>query len=125
ADPTFDPREEVFLEEEPEKMQIANCKLQNAECRIIKYEPNKVVIDVDAPGDGFLFLSDSYYPEWKAFVDGKETKIYRANYCFRAVKIKEGRHTVEFKYFPKTFIIGLIGSLAAILLITIVLYVKK
>ncbi|MDI6752617.1 MAG: YfhO family protein [bacterium] len=134
ADPGFNPREEVILEEEPIKNQNAKCKMQNAKskihirsilrsnnpkCKIIKYEPNRVVIDVDTASDGFLFLSDAYYPEWRAYVNGKKTKLYRANYCFRAVQLKEGKHTVEFKYLPRTFIIGLIGSLISLVIMGI------
>jgi len=108
--PSFDPEKEVILEEEPKKSRIQNTEYRIQNTEIIRYEPNKVVIDVDASSDGFLFLSDTYYPGWKAYLDGKETKIYRANYYFRAVQVKEGKHRVEFSYFPKTFIIGLIGT---------------
>ncbi|MFH0775358.1 MAG: YfhO family protein [bacterium] len=108
--PSFDPEKEVILEEEPKKSRIQNTEYRIQNTEIIRYEPNKVVIDVDASSDGFLFLSDTYYPGWKAYLDGKETKIYRANYYFRAVQVKEGKHRVEFRYFPKTFIIGLIGT---------------
>ncbi|MDI6751436.1 MAG: YfhO family protein [bacterium] len=122
----FDPEKEVILEEEPKEFQNAKCKMQNAKCKIIKYEPNRIVIDVDAPNDGFLFLSDTYYPGWRAYVDGQKTKIYRADYYFRAVQIKEGRHIVEFKYLPKTFIIGLIGSLlSGIMVLVLFLCTEK
>ncbi|MBU0567008.1 YfhO family protein, partial [bacterium] len=70
-----------------------------------------------APFDGFLFLSDTYYPGWKAYVDGIETRIFRANYTFRAIQIKEGKRRVEFIYRPKSFTIGLIGTGLTILLL--------
>ncbi|MFH0774053.1 MAG: YfhO family protein [bacterium] len=135
ADPDFDPAKEIILEEESDKVQGSKFKVQGLEeasniehrtsniehrTSIIEYEPNKVVIEADAPSDGFIFLSDTYYPEWKAFVDGKETKLYRANYCFRAIKIEEGCHRVEFRYIPNTLIIGVIGSLFSAILIGIV-----
>ncbi|MBU1261959.1 YfhO family protein [bacterium] len=124
---SFDPAKEVVLEEEPEKFQIANCKMQNekAECRIIKYEPNKVVIDVDAPGDGFLFLSDTYYPGWKAYIDGKKTKIYRANYCFRAVRLSKGHHLIEMRFLPKSFVVGLVGGFISLIFIAVAFYKRS
>jgi len=130
--PDFAQDMEIVLEEEPQELQIENCKMQNAKCKIIKYEPNKVIIEVDTPSNGFLFLSDTYYPGWKAYVrtqstekrTQKETKIYKANYCFRAVKIPKGSYIVEFRYFPKTFIIGLIASLVSCLFIMVYLKTK-
>lgn len=113
--PGFDPEKEVILEEEPEESRIANCELRISnlpisKAEIVKYKPNRVVIEVNASGDGFLFLSDTYYPGWKGWVDGKRTKIYKADYYFRAVQVGKGKHKVEFSYFPSVFIIGLIGS---------------
>jgi hypothetical protein len=115
--PSFCPEKEVILEEEPKEMKNVKCKMKNIKCKITEYEPNRVVIDVDVPSNGFLFLSDTYYPGWKAYVDGKETKIYKANYCFRAVQVEKGRHKVEFSYLPGVFIIGLIGTVISIVII--------
>ena len=43
-------------------------------------------------------LADSFYPGWKARVDGKEEKIEPANGAFRAIPIAAGRHEVRFSY---------------------------
>ena len=47
-------------------------------------------------GEGFLVLTDSYYPTWQASIDGKETKIYLTDYNFRGIIVPKGEHTVEF-----------------------------
>jgi uncharacterized membrane protein YfhO len=62
-----------------------------------------------------LVLSDTYYPGWKAFVDGKETKIYRADYAFRAIPLNAGTHRVEFTYDPISFKLGVGGTLMGII----------
>jgi len=127
-------RDEIVLEEEPEhrtqstehRAQSTEYRVQMNKVEIIKYEPNRVVIDVETERPGFLFLSDTYYPGWKAYIrtqntehrTQKEVKVYRANYCFRAVYVPKGKYLVEFKYFPKAFIIGLIASIISIILIT-------
>ncbi len=49
-------------------------------------------------------------------MDGKETKIYRANLAFRAVEVPKGKHTVVFKYVPMSFYIGLCLTIIGILL---------
>ena len=65
-------------------------------------------------------LADAYHPGWKLRVDGKEQRILRANYLFRAVELPAGNHKVEFSYEPETFRIGLRISLctAGLLLVT-------
>jgi len=73
----------------------------------VLYKANKVVIECDATTDAFLYVSDTFYPGWRAYVDGKSTKIYQANLAFRAVKIPKGIHRVEFRYIPFSFYLGL------------------
>lgn len=73
--------------------------------------PNLLVIDLDAPGAGWLVLSDVWYPGWQAWVDGRPAKILRANYLFRAVKVEPGSQQVVFSYRPLTFKFGLVCSL--------------
>jgi hypothetical protein len=55
---------------------------------------------------GLLVLSDSYYPGWKAYVDGVESRILRADFAIRAVQLSAGTHTVHFVYDPLTFKVG-------------------
>ena len=59
-----------------------------------------------------VFVQTSlFYPGWKAYVDGKEALLTRANYLFRAVKVPAGRHLVSFRYVPQALILGCILSL--------------
>jgi uncharacterized membrane protein YfhO len=53
-----------------------------------------------APREQYLVLSDSWYPGWRAFVDGVEAPLERANLLFRAVRLDSGEHVVEFRYEP-------------------------
>ncbi len=71
-----------------------------------------------------LFLSDNYYPGWKAYVDNKETKIYRANYTFRSIYLPSGNHSVAFKYNPLSFKIGSVVSLLSFIAILSILVLK-
>lgn len=63
----------------------------------------------------YLFLSEVYYPGWKAFVDGTEARIWKADYAFRAVYLNPGRHYIKFIYAPVCFRLGLYFSLGSIL----------
>ncbi len=64
--------------------------------QITKYEENRVEISTDNKGEGFLILTDSYYPTWKATIDGKLTKIYLTDYNFRGILIPKGEHKIIF-----------------------------
>jgi len=94
-------------------------KIQNSkfEAQIVSYSPNEVIIEANLDKRGFLVLSDTYYPGWEVYVDEKRDKIYKANYCFRAVALSKGKHKVKFAYNPLSFRIGLYLSLTALLLI--------
>jgi uncharacterized membrane protein YfhO len=91
--------------------------IPSSPAKIVKYHPDEIVVDTSLEQDGFLFISDVYYPGWKAYVDGKESKIYQANLVFRAVFLGKGKHTVKFMFRPKTFIAGLIISVSTFLLV--------
>jgi uncharacterized membrane protein YfhO len=64
---------------------------------IKKYAPNTVIISTENSKTGFLILTDTFYPTWKAFIDNQSVKIYRTDYNFRGVVVPAGSHTVEFK----------------------------
>lgn len=82
----------------------------------------KIILEED-PGEveKMYFISDAYYPGWKAFVNGKETKIYRANYTFRAVPVPEGEHEIKFVYQPKSFFDGLKISVLSLVILLLLL----
>jgi uncharacterized membrane protein YfhO len=47
---------------------------------------------------GFVVLTDAYYPNWSALVDGVDVPIYRADVMFRAVWVDAGTHQVTMRY---------------------------
>lgn len=68
--------------------------------------------------DGLAVFSDIYYANgWKAFVDGKETPIMKANYVLRAIKIPAGQHKIEFVFHPDSFYKGQTIAMASSILI--------
>ncbi|MBI3984701.1 MAG: YfhO family protein [Candidatus Levybacteria bacterium] len=82
--------------------------LKKGSATIDKYLPNEVTIKTVSDGNSLLFLSDPYYPGWKALVDGKESEILRSDFAFRSVIVPKGEHTVKFVYDPISFKLGLI-----------------
>ena len=108
--PDFDPTAYAIIEEDIH-MPLKRPASPSPIPRFLEYSPNRVIIDAYSIKPGLLVLGDVYYPGWKALVDGKEAKIYKANYVMRAVALPEGRHKVEFIYTPLYFKIGATISL--------------
>lgn len=116
------PFQEKIIIEEDFKRFNQNEK-NESEVSFVEYDSQTSKVKVKSNVPGFLFVSDTWYPDWKALVDGKEEKILRANYAFRAVPVSEGEHIVEFIYDPKSFKIGKWLSMATIIsLITLLTY---
>lgn len=86
---------------------------------IVSYTPEQVVVDVNALQDGYLVLSDAYYPGWVATLDGQPANIERADILFRAVKVPAGQHRVEFKYQPPTFAAGAAVSIGTVVVLIV------
>jgi uncharacterized membrane protein YfhO len=78
---------------------------------ITKYKLNKIEVDVDTDHEAILWMSEIWYPAWKATVNGKKTEVYRANHSFRAVVVPAGNSKVVFKFSSTAFNIGAIISL--------------
>lgn len=104
---------QVILQEDPGPWRPGS---KSDQVKVVKYKANKVVVKTSARGQRLLFLSDTYYPGWKAFIDGKKAGIMRANYMFRAVRVPAGDHEVVFAYRPTSLKLG-----AAISALTIAL----
>jgi uncharacterized membrane protein YfhO len=89
----------VILEEKPTIKQSVSRRVE-AYPEIIRHSPNEIIMNVGMAQDGFLVLSEVFYPGWKAIVDGEEQKIYSGNYILRAIELKKGNHTVRVVYDP-------------------------
>jgi|GEM_PF-212687 len=102
AAPNFDPGSQVILEADDPGVSVHH-SLANS----LTGTPNAVTIPVSLSQPGWVVLSDTYYPGWVVFVDHQPAKLLHANYAFRAVKVEAGEHTVDFRYEPRSFQIGL------------------
>ena len=110
----FDPMAEAIV---AGPAAVASSRLLRASAEIRTYDDAVVTVEVTSNDDGVLVLADSYYPGWRAYVDGTETPIYKTNHFFRGVFVRQGTHIVEFNYDPPSFRMGLLWSLAALFVI--------
>lgn len=95
-----------------------------ANIAIPDYSLNQVTITAVTDTDGFLVLSDTYYPGWRATLDGQATPVYQANTLVRAIYLPAGEHTAVFTFRPPDFIFAaavsaltLLASLIALVIL--------
>ncbi len=74
---------------------------KDSQAEISLYTSNIIKIKTSSKEQGFLVLTDTFYPTWHAKVcsiNNKcfETKIYLTDYDFRGIIIPSGKHTVIF-----------------------------
>ncbi|RJQ37733.1 hypothetical protein C4559_03290 [Candidatus Microgenomates bacterium] len=117
-DKNFDLTRSIVLEEKPEN--FTKTGSVNSKLELISYKPNKIIFKEEANKKSLFYLSDNYYPGWKAYVDGIETKVLRANYSFRSIVIPPGKHTLIFEYKPFSFYLGGLSSIFGLLIFLII-----
>ena len=89
---------------------------------VTSWEPQRYEIDVDMAGEGFLVLSEAWYPPgWHASVGGEEVPILRANHTFQAIQLTDGKHKVVVEFSARTFSMGLMLSRGLFYLILLAL----
>lgn len=76
---------------------------------------HRIVLHTRNPSAGMLVLKDTWYPGWKASVDGAPEPIYRANGCFRGIDVPAGDHKVTLEYSPTRLYGAAAASVAATL----------
>ncbi|MBI2034494.1 MAG: YfhO family protein [Candidatus Levybacteria bacterium] len=99
---TFNPQK-IILEEDPG----FSPKEGSGSAKVIMYSPNKIEVKVKTNDPSLLYISDTYSKMFKVFIDGREGKILRANYTFRAISIPKGEHQILMVYNDSSFKLGL------------------
>ncbi|HEU0120979.1 MAG TPA: hypothetical protein VFQ91_10685 [Bryobacteraceae bacterium] len=116
ADAGFRPREEALLLAPPPPLET--CTTPDTVTQQHTPDPNTVQIDVQMGCRGMVILSDTYFPGWKAYIDGRESTIWIVNGAFRGVVAEAGSHRILYRYFPASARWGLAGLAAGIGFVT-------
>ncbi|MDZ7340166.1 MAG: YfhO family protein, partial [candidate division KSB1 bacterium] len=120
----FQPSQTAILEEPPA---FAIQPSEDNKVELKSFDLHQIKLKASAVAPALLVLSEIYYPAgWKAYVDGKETKIYKTNYILRSIFLQPGEHDIEFAFKPTSFRIGLLISvLTALLLVAGLVYSRR
>lgn|GEM_PF-3034513 len=108
AEDEFDMRQRLFLREADPSVtgmmlpddydDLDRTEFSGGVVKVIEAEGDRVVLEAEMEGEGFVVLTDQYYPGWEARVDGARTTIHRVNGIMRGVRVPPGKHRIEFFY---------------------------
>ncbi len=108
----FDPVRSVYLPAEAGAYLTA----RRARAKIIsrQFTEHRLSAEVEAAAPALVVVAQAFYHPWKAYVDGKPARLWRANYAYQALEVPAGRHQVLLVYQDTGFDIGVVISLGAI-----------
>lgn len=95
----FEPMNEaVMLDSQAEKLSAKKFSGEGT-IEMVKYGPRDLVYKSNSKEKQLAIFSEIYYNDgWKAYVDGKEVPILKADYLLRAIEVPAGQHKIEFKF---------------------------
>jgi len=111
--PEFDGGKRVFLP--PEAKSLLTVTNQTA-ARILssQFKAQRVDIEVEAAEPSLVVVAQTYYHDWRAYVDGQPAHLLRANYAFQAFQVPAGRHQVRLVYEDRAFQFGAVVSICMV-----------
>jgi len=86
-----------------------------ASVRVATSRADVLTVETQSNQPGWLTVTGSFAPGWRARIDGASAPIVRANGMFRAVRVPVGRHAVDLRYRPPAVAAGAVLSLASAL----------
>jgi hypothetical protein len=102
---SFDPRATALVSPDDGPTQ-PNVAATQVSATVTEVAPDRITIDANSDGGGFLVLSETYYPGWRARIDGVVTRVRRADFSLQGLPIPPGRHTVVFEFKSRTLQAG-------------------
>lgn len=95
----YDYRTTVALVEEPEGVPDSpppdSLSAPALVPRWLKYTPNVRSAEIEVPSEGWLRISEVFYPGWRVLVDNRPAKVYQADCAWMAVRVSAGKHRVD------------------------------
>ncbi len=85
----------------------------------------EMTFTIGTPQPTMVVVAQTYYHPWKAYVDDKPTKIWRANHAFQAIEVGAGQHHIRLSYEDDLFRTGVMISAASLFICAILWFVLK
>lgn len=114
SDPALDVRQ-VAIVAEPVSLGGAGQEGSSHWVEITGQHAGWLALDMETERDGLLVISEQAYPGWRAWLDGHEVPLVRADVILQALVVPAGRHRVEIRFDPLSVKIGLAMTLLTVL----------
>jgi hypothetical protein len=127
-DPGFDPEKEVVLSSEPfpAKALVSSGGEFHQKVETRESDANGYQFRVNVSAPAILVVSQTYYPGWKARVDGKSVPLQDADYALAGVPVPAGEHDVDVRLEPDSLRRGeWLAGLSALGLIGLALFDRR
>jgi hypothetical protein len=118
--PGYDPLAVTYVEGEVPGVVPAGAPRGHA-AQFVRDDEEEVELEATLERPGLVVLADSFYPGWRATVDGVPAPILAANHLFRGVPAGPGTHRVRFVYAPASLRLGAACTAAALLAVLVLL----
>lgn len=93
--------------------------------KILEYQPNHVILEIQNKEPGTFVLTDLYEPLWTLEVDGEPTKIQSVFSLFRGVELSAGSHRLEFRiHYPRPWV-PILGLFMGVLVLAILVRTSR
>jgi hypothetical protein len=110
----FNPRSTVVFEEDPQF--VPEGSGVGGSVSIKSYSLNKIILQTESSKNGFLVMSEIFYPGWIAYIDGKAQRVMRGDWSLRAIPVEAGKHEIDMRYEPQSFKNGAMISISTLIL---------
>ncbi|MFA6954768.1 MAG: hypothetical protein WC538_02720 [Thermoanaerobaculia bacterium] len=93
--------------------------------RVVATTWSSLRADVESPRGGVAVVSQRDAPGWSVAVDGAEAQPLLVDGLFRGVAVPVGRHTVEWRYAPRSLAIGALLSVTGVAIAVITIFRRR
>ncbi|GAB3828126.1 YfhO family protein [Hymenobacter jeollabukensis] len=119
---TFDPATTAVIDVSKFPQATTSYVPGGSTIQLTSYSPNELKYTANATQNELAVFSEIYYADgWNAYLDGQQVPHLRADYVLRALPVRAGQHTIEFKFEPKEYRLGNIISMVSSVLLFLVI----
>lgn len=127
-DASFNPEQSVIVSNRPESLDSRSAPpmpFTKTNVEIVRSGINDVSVHAEVPKSSILVLSQTYYPGWKATIDGRDAEVFDADLLLTGVALSPGMHDVRFVFDPMSVKIGALLSLLSTIIIVGLFYERS